>query len=94
MTPSSLSLLSTAVSIPGFLLRVWVRFKEEGVEENGESLVFEKNVELFDLSYLGLMVRGGGKVVVYSIARVSLCAQTYTHGLSKDTSQKKHLFFL
>ena len=44
--------------IAGFLLRVWVKFSEEDWEGNEKHLAFEKNVELFDLSYLGLMVEG------------------------------------
>ena len=37
---------------------MWVKFSEEDWEGNEKHLAFEKNVELFDLSYLGLMVEG------------------------------------
>ena len=39
---------------------MWVKFREEDLEGNEKRLVFEKNVELFDLSYLGLMVERRG----------------------------------
>ena len=40
---------------------MWVKFREEDLEGNEKRLVFEKNVELFDLSYLGLMVERRGR---------------------------------
>ena len=45
----------------GFTIRVWVTYEdeEEEEEEGGKEscLTFERKVELFDLSYLGLMAR-------------------------------------
>lgn len=64
-----------------FIIRVWVQFggeiKEEEEEEHG--LVFERKVELFDLSYLGLTVNKDGSGYPPNSVVVGMYEGLYSH---------------
>jgi hypothetical protein len=62
-----------------FVLRVWVENRDEEGEGQESDLVFEKKVELFDLSYLGLMVNKDGSSYPPNSVVVGMYEGLYSH---------------